>query len=81
MSYLHNHPKSGVWYFRRAIPAAIRPHIGYGKAGKVQWLESLQTKDLAAAKKRAKVVGLRTSSWTSRADIPENEPLEAPCED
>ncbi|HYG90767.1 MAG TPA: site-specific integrase [Azospirillum sp.] len=58
MTYLRKHPKTAVWYFRRTIPKPIRPYVGRGS----DWYESLGTKDLAEAKKRAKPVGQRADT-------------------
>ncbi|MBI2254388.1 MAG: tyrosine-type recombinase/integrase [Proteobacteria bacterium] len=41
------HPKTGVWYYRRVVPTALRPIIG-----KTEYRISLKTKDLKEAKRR-----------------------------
>ena len=58
MTYLRKHPKTGAWYFRRTIPAGLRPHLAKGS----DWYESLGTKDLAQAKKLVKAVGQRVDA-------------------
>ncbi|WP_230531767.1 site-specific integrase [Microvirga roseola] len=45
MSRPHKHPKTGVYYFRRAVPADLRPILG-----KREELRSLGTKDPARAR-------------------------------
>lgn len=48
------HPKSGVYYFRKAIPYDLRKLYPHGKNGKQPWEEkcSLDTKDAAEARVR-----------------------------
>jgi hypothetical protein len=58
MTYLHKHPKTGVYYFRRAIPPDLRPFIGKG----VQWKETLSTKNVAEAKRHAHDVASRVEA-------------------
>src|SRR4051812_19746232 len=48
------HPKTGVLWFRRAVPAALREAIG-----KREWLKSLGTKNAALSKERYAVEALR----------------------
>ena len=48
MTYLLRHPKTGVYYFRRAVPDELRSIIG-----KTAIKKSLGTKDVAEAKRRA----------------------------
>ncbi len=48
MTYLLRHPKTGVYYFRRAVPDDLRSIIG-----KTAIKKSLATKDMAEAKRRA----------------------------
>jgi hypothetical protein len=55
MTYLWRHPKSGVYYFRRAVPAELRPIIG-----KTMIKQSLGTKDLVAAKRQVPSLALQT---------------------
>ena len=49
MSCVHKHPKTGVYYFRRAIPEDIRHAFGSKRETK----NSLGTKDYAKAKRLA----------------------------
>lgn len=44
------HPKSGVYYFRRAIPEGLRPFVPKGHAQR-EYKRSLQTKDARLAKR------------------------------
>ena len=46
MSYLQRHPKTGVYWFRRGVPAELRPAIGRREVRK-----SLGTKDVREAKR------------------------------
>jgi len=55
MTYLWRHPKSGVYYFRRAVPAELRSIVG-----KTMIKQSLGTKDVAAAKRQVLSLALRT---------------------
>lgn len=57
MSYLSRYP-SGVYFFRRAIPPALRPFMPGGLRGKANWKRSLETKDANEAKKLGKRVGI-----------------------
>ena len=54
MTNVDKHPKSGVYRFRRAVPKKLRAILG-----KTEIVESLGTKDVAEAKRRAKPVGIR----------------------
>jgi hypothetical protein len=54
MTNLQKHPKSGVYRFRRAVPKDLQP-----VPGKTEIIETLSTKDLTEAKRKAKEVGLR----------------------
>ena len=53
MTYLWRHPKSGVYYFRRAVPDELRKIIG-----KTMVKQSLGTKDVAAAKRQVPSLAL-----------------------
>lgn len=53
VSNLFRHPKTGVYYFRKSVPEALRPAIG-----KNVIMRSLRTKDWALAKELAKPVGI-----------------------
>jgi hypothetical protein len=53
MTYLQKHPKTGVYYFRRAVPPELRQAVG-----KSEWKRSLKTKDVAEAKRRVHEVGI-----------------------
>lgn len=64
MTYLRRHPKTSVWYFRRTIPPGLRSRFG----GKTDWYESLRTKDVEEAKRRAKLVGLKVDAAFSEAE-------------
>ena len=55
MTYLWRHPKSGVYYFRRAVPDDLRTVIG-----KTMVKRSLRTKDVAEAKRRAHPIAIQT---------------------
>lgn len=46
MASLHKHPRTGVFYYRRAVPAALRPKLGW------ELKRSLGTKDEREAKRR-----------------------------
>ena len=47
VTYLWRHPRSGVYYFRRAVPDDLRRVIG-----KTMIKKSLGTKDVTAAKRK-----------------------------
>jgi len=47
MASPHKHPRTGVYYFRRAVPEDLRPIVG-----KREELRSLRTKDPAVARQR-----------------------------
>jgi integrase len=55
MTYLWRHPKSGVYYFRRAVPDDVRRVIG-----KTMVKKSLGTRDVAAAKRKVPPLALQT---------------------
>jgi len=55
MTYLWRHPKSGVYYFRRAVPDELRSIVG-----KTMIQQSLGTKDVAAAKRQVPSLALQT---------------------
>ena len=65
MTYLKRDPKSGTYYFRRGVPAAIRDALG-----KREWKESLVTKDVVEAKGLAHAVALRVEAEFARAALP-----------
>lgn len=48
VTYVWRHPKTGIYYFRRGVPARLRLAIG-----KTMTLASLGTKDVAEAKRLA----------------------------
>jgi hypothetical protein len=56
MTYLWRH-ESGVYYFRRAVPDDLRPILG-----KTMVKQSLRTKDLAEAKRRAHPIAIQTEA-------------------
>src|SRR5689334_2866272 len=56
MTYLWRH-QSGVYYFRRAVPDDIRAIIG-----KTMVKQSLGTKDVAEAKRRAHPIAIQTDA-------------------
>lgn len=60
---LHKHPKSGVYYFRKAIPKKLRPAFG----GRHEFLESLHTKDLAEANRKLPAVAAEFEAKLARA--------------
>jgi len=53
MTYLKRHPKTGTYYFRRAVPDDIRHVIG-----KREFKVTLGTKDVGEAKRKAHEVAL-----------------------
>src|SRR5215472_8686094 len=57
MTYLWRHPKSGVYYFRRAVPDELRHAIG-----KTMVKKSLGTKDVRIAKTRAHPIAMQTDT-------------------
>jgi len=57
MTYLWRHRKSGVYYFRRAVPDDIRTIIG-----KTMVKRSLRTSDVVEAKRRAHPIAIQTES-------------------
>ena len=68
MSRPWKHPKSGNYYYRKAIPADIRPFYPAGKGGKQPWEEkrSLGTSDPREAKLRhAQVAAEVEAKWAS----------------
>lgn len=54
MSYVHRDP-AGTYYFRRAIPEALRPFMPAPWTGRREWKRSLRTKDHAQAKRLRRV--------------------------
>src|SRR3954454_19530004 len=56
MTYLWRH-ESGVYCFRRAVPDDLRPILG-----KTMVKQSLRTKDLAEAKRRAHPIAIQTEA-------------------
>jgi hypothetical protein len=62
MTYLWRHPKSGVYYFRQAIPADVRQVIG-----KTMIKKSLGTKDVAVAKRKVPSLALQTDAQFAAA--------------
>jgi integrase len=62
MTYLLRHSKSGVYYFRRAVPDDLRETIG-----KTAIKESLGTKDVREAKRRAHSVAARVDADFAKA--------------
>ena len=76
MTYLWRH-RSGAYYFRRAVPDDIRAIIG-----KTMVKQSLRTKDVAEAKRRAHPIAIQTetdfrSARERRAAPPRNDLSEA----
>ena len=77
MTYLWRHPNSGVYYFRRAVPDDIRATIG-----KTMVKQSLRTRDVAEAKRRALPIAMRTetdfqTARERRSALPRNDLTEA----
>jgi integrase len=61
MSRPHKHPKTGVYYFRRAVPADLRPIIG-----KREELRSLGTKDPSEARQLHAAIATEVNKrWAS----------------
>lgn len=58
MTHIRKHPKTGVYYFRRTIPVALRAALGKGS----DWYESLRTKSYGEAQKRVKIVGQKVDA-------------------
>lgn len=56
------HPKTGVYYFRKVIPVALRETIG-----KSEWRESLKTKDIREAKRLYPEVALKVDAQLAQA--------------
>ena len=56
------HPKTGVYYFRKVIPVALRETIG-----KSEWRESLKTKDIREAKRFYPEVALKVDAQLAQA--------------
>jgi len=57
MTYLHRHPKTGVYWFRRAVPPALRLVLG-----RREITESLRTKNPSEAKARLPAVAARAAA-------------------
>jgi len=57
MTYLWRHPNSGVYYFRRAVPDDIKAILG-----KTMVKQSLRTKDVADAKRRAHPIAIQSDA-------------------
>jgi uncharacterized protein DUF6538 len=62
MTYLVRHPKTGVYYFRRAVPHDLRTTIG-----KTTIKKSLGTKDVSEGKRRAHSVATGVEAEFERA--------------
>lgn len=62
MTNLQKHPRSGVYRFRKAVPEDLRAVFG-----RTEFTETLNTKDLAEAKRRVKEVGLRYDAMIEAA--------------
>jgi hypothetical protein len=62
MTYLLRHPKTSVYYFRRAVPPELRAAIG-----RREWKESLRTTDVRKAKTLALEVGQRVQASFEKA--------------
>ncbi|WP_373325090.1 DUF6538 domain-containing protein, partial [Methylobacterium organophilum] len=75
MSYL-SRDRLGTYYFRRVIPAELRPFMPAPWTGKANWKQSLRTKDPAAAKKagsrmlRDCMADFELAERTKRGEIP-----------
>ena len=57
MTYLWRHPKSGVYYFRRSVPDDLRAIIG-----KTMIKQTLRTKEVTEAKRRAHPIAIQTDA-------------------
>ncbi len=57
VTYLHRHPKTGVYWFRRAVPAPLRAALG-----RREITESLGTKAPAEAKRRLPAAAARAEA-------------------
>ena len=63
MTLLSRHPKTGTYYYRRAVPLELREAIGKGR----EWKETLRTKDVREAKRFASEVNVRVEDAFDRA--------------
>jgi integrase len=63
MTYLRKHPKTGVWYYRRGVPADLRPFLD----NRHDWNESLRTKSYEEAKQRSLAVASNVSALFAQA--------------
>ncbi|HLZ65490.1 MAG TPA: DUF6538 domain-containing protein, partial [Aliidongia sp.] len=58
MTYLWRHPKSGMYYFRRAVPPELR-----GRVGKTMLKRTLGTKDVKIAKRLIPAVTVEVDAF------------------
>lgn len=75
--HMFRHPKSAVWYYRRAIPPHLRPYLPAPHTGKSELLQSLGQKDKALADRehiRVAEVMERILDQARRAHLKANQP-------
>jgi integrase len=76
MTYLWRHPTSGVYYFRRAVPDALRLALG-----KTIVKKSLATKNVTEAKRRAHPLAIQTDAEFQAARSHQAAPIRTELSD
>lgn len=62
-SYLRRHPRTGIYWFRRAIPPSLRPSIG-----RCEIVRSLKTRDHREARRLALMQALEVEDMLAQAE-------------
>lgn len=62
-SYLRQHPRTGIWWFRRAVPPALRPHLA-----KCEIVYSLKTQDSREARRLAMIRAIEVEALFAQAE-------------
>ena len=62
-SYLRRHPRTGIYWFRRAVPPSLRPSIG-----RCEIVRSLKTRDHREARRLALMQALEVEDMLAQAE-------------
>lgn len=72
MAYTRKHPKTGMYWYRRAVPPRLRSHLppvsGFrSKAARTEYTKSLDTRDLRQANRKAGEIDQRVQAALDQA--------------
>lgn len=72
MAYTRKHPKTGIYWYRRAVPPRLRGHLppvsGFGnKTDRTEYTKSLETRDLRQANRKAGEIDRRIQAALDQA--------------